>query len=82
MLFSWKFSTSDFFLLRGWCLEAQLSELLRERFGRRFWRERAAGELLKELWNTGATYSAEEIAAQLGLGALEIDRLIETCLAD
>ncbi len=68
--------------LRGWCLEAQLSELLRERFGRRFWRERAAGELLKELWNTGATYSAEEIASQLGLGALEIDRLIETCLAD
>ena len=67
--------------LRGWCLEAQLSELLRERFGRRFWRERAAGDLLKELWNTGATYSVEEIASQLGLGALDIDLLIETCLA-
>ncbi len=67
--------------LRGCCLEAQLSELLRERFGRRFWRERAAGDLLKELWNTGATYSAEEIASQLGLGALDIDQLIETCLA-
>ncbi|MEE8314018.1 MAG: hypothetical protein V3R91_06830 [Myxococcota bacterium] len=66
--------------LRGWCLEAQLSELLRERFGRRFWRERAAGALLKELWNTGATYSAEEIASELGLGTLAIDPLIETCL--
>ena len=66
--------------LRGWCLEAQLAEMLRGRFGRRFWRERAAGDLLKELWNTGATYSAEEIASQLGLGALDIDRLIETCL--
>ncbi len=65
--------------LRGWCLEAQLSEFLRERFGRRFWRERGAGDLLKELWNTGSTYSAEELASELGLGALDVDALIETC---
>lgn len=66
--------------LRAACLEVQLSDLLRERFGRRFWRERGAGELLKELWNTGATYSAEQIADELGLGALDVDRLIEGCL--
>jgi hypothetical protein len=63
-------------VLRGWCLEAQLAEELRMRFGHRFWRERACGELLKELWNTGGTYTAEELAHELGLGGLEVDLLI------
>lgn len=63
-------------VLRGWCLEAQLAEELRMRFGQRFWCERACGELLKELWNTGGTYTAEELARELGLGALEVDLLI------
>lgn len=62
--------------LRAWCLEVQIVEQLRERFGRRFWRERGCGELLKELWNTGSTYTADGIADQLGLGAIDPDPLI------
>ena len=63
--------------LRAWCLEAQLAEYLRTRFGRRFWRERRAGDLLKELWNTGATYTAEQLAGELGIGPISVDPLIE-----
>ena len=66
--------------LRAWCLEAKLSEHLRERFGRRFWRERGAGDLLKELWNTGATYTADGLADELGLGPIDTEALIEDLL--
>ena len=66
--------------LRAWCLEAKLSEHLRERFGRRFWRERRAGDLLKELWNTGATYTADGLADELGLGPIDTEALIEDLL--
>jgi hypothetical protein len=66
--------------LRAWCLEAKLTEYLRERFGRRFWKERRAGDLLKELWNTGATYTADGIAQELGLGPIDPECLIDDCL--
>ena len=64
--------------LRAWCFATQLAEFLRERHGRLFWRERRAAELLKELWNTGSTYTAEGIAAELGFGPLDAEHLIET----
>ena len=70
----WLYSVDS---LRAWCLESQLVEHLRTRFGRRFWRERRAGDLLKELWNTGATYTAEELAAALGIGPISVDLLLE-----
>jgi hypothetical protein len=66
--------------LRAHCLAAQLREYLRRRFGRRFWRERAAGELLKELWNTGSTYSADELAGELGIAPLDVTALLEELL--
>jgi hypothetical protein len=66
--------------LRGRALAAQLAEHLRQRFGRRFWRERAAGGLLKELWNTGSSYTAEGLAAELGLGELDVEIAIQDTL--
>jgi hypothetical protein len=66
--------------LRAWCLEARMAEHLRERFGRRFWRERRAGDLLKELWNTGGTYTADGLAEDLGIGPVGPDALIEDSL--
>jgi len=63
--------------LRALCLANQLAELLRRRCGRRFWRERAAGALLKEIWNTGSSYTAEDLASELGLGPLGVDGLID-----
>lgn len=62
--------------LRAWCAEALVAEELRTRFGRRFWRERRAGELLKELWNTGGTYALEELAAELGVPDLDVEPLL------
>lgn len=67
--------------LRAFCLEAQLSDYLLQRFGRKFWKERRAGDLLKELWNTGASYTAEQIAAELGLGGLGPELLTDALLA-
>jgi hypothetical protein len=63
--------------LRAACLEARISELLRLEFGERFWRERRAGDLLKELWNTGCTYTADELASELGVGPIDVAPLIE-----
>jgi hypothetical protein len=62
--------------MRARCLAAALAVHLRERFGSRFWKEPGAGSLLRELWNTGGTYSAEELSAALGLGELQIDLLL------
>lgn len=53
--------------LRATAVAAELVRHLRERFGRRFWATRAAGELLLELWNTGTRYSPEALARELGL---------------
>ena len=66
--------------LRGRCLAVQLAERLRARFGTRFWHERGASGLLKELWNTGGTYRAESLAADVELGPLDIAPLIEDAL--
>lgn len=66
--------------LRARCLAVQLAERLRARFGTRFWHERGASGLLKELWNTGGTYRAESLAADVELGPLDVAPLIEDAL--
>jgi len=57
--------------LRAARFAARLAEQLRERHGRSFWRARGCGELLKEIWHTGTTYSLEDLAGQLGLDSLD-----------
>jgi len=64
--------------LRGRSFASALAEHLRQRFGWRFWRERAAGELLKELWNTGSSYTVEELAEELDLGGLDLAGWIDS----
>src|SRR3990172_9364273 len=39
--------------LRAWMLQAQLREVLKTRFGRRWWRSEGSGAFLKELWKEG-----------------------------
>jgi hypothetical protein len=63
--------------LRGWMLEAMLEEYLRSRFGTAWFRNRAAAAFLKEIWETGLLYSADELCREIGIGALEPEILAE-----
>lgn len=63
--------------LRGRAFARQLQDFFKHEFGRDYWRERRCGDLLRELWQTGATYSAEQIAAELGFGPLGLDPLFD-----
>jgi hypothetical protein len=63
--------------LRAWALEVALRDYLKTRFGTRWWDSWKAGSLLKELWETGDRYTADEIANQIGVGPISFDPLIE-----
>ena len=63
--------------LRAAAFGGLAARMLRVRFGREYWKTRGAGALLLELWNTGTTYGLEELARELGLGALGADVLLE-----
>jgi hypothetical protein len=63
--------------LRAWANEVALREHLKTRFGRRWWAARKAGDLLKELWETGDSYTADEMASQIGIGPIRFEPLIE-----
>ncbi len=54
--------------LRAAAVAAELTRHLRDRFGRRWWTLRAAGDLLLELFSTGTSYAPEALARELGLG--------------
>jgi hypothetical protein len=75
------FDLDDFFYaasyLRAWAFEVSLREHLKTRFGRRWWSSSRAGDYLKQLWETGDTYSADEMAVQIGLGSISFDPLID-----
>jgi len=66
--------------LRAWALEAQLREHLKTRFGLRWWTSPKAGEMLIDLWNTGNRYSAEGLAALVGVGEISFDWLASELL--
>lgn len=63
--------------LRAWAFEVVLREHLKLKFGDRWWTSRRAGNYLREIWETGDRYTADEMAAQLGLGPIAFDPLIE-----
>ena len=63
--------------LRAWAFEVALREYLKERFGNSWWMSRRAGNFLKEIWETGDRYKSDELARQIGVGAIEFDLLID-----
>ena len=63
------FASADY--LRGWVLEAMLREYLRTRFGNSWLGSRAACRYLKEIWETGLLYRADELCREIGVGDLE-----------
>jgi len=63
--------------VRAWAFEIMLREHMKTRFGEQWWQSRRAGSFLRELWETGDRYDADEMAAQVGLGPMTFDLLIE-----
>ena len=63
--------------LRAWAFEVSLREHLKTRFGRRWWASQRAGDFLKEIWETGDRYTADEMAGQVGIGPIGFDPLID-----
>jgi hypothetical protein len=58
--------------LRAWIFEMQLREHLRREYGADWWRDRGAGEELRELWRTGRMYMPEEMSEMLFGGPLDL----------
>jgi len=63
--------------LRAWAFEFILREHLKSRFGQRWWASRKAGDFLKEIWETGDRYTADEMASQIGIGPISFEPLID-----
>ncbi len=68
--------------LRAWILQAMLRNRLRSRFGNAWYRDRAAGSFLKEIWETGMLYSADELSREMGLGPLDGEALQDEITED
>jgi hypothetical protein len=82
----WLFDVDPFFYaaryLRAWIFEAQLRDLLRDRFDEEWFRNDRTGPFLIALWRQGQRLTLEELAADLGLGAPSIDPLLAQIAAD
>ena len=63
-------SATDF--LRGWIFEAELREIIVNRFGERWYSRPGAGDFLKELWHYGQHFSVEELASRVRLVELNL----------
>lgn len=63
--------------LRAWAFEVSLRDYLKTRFSSRWWASRRAGSFLKEIWETGDMYTADEMASQIGIGPIRFDPLID-----
>ncbi|MEK6299314.1 MAG: hypothetical protein AABO41_01210 [Acidobacteriota bacterium] len=63
--------------LRAWALEVALRDLLKTRFGTRWWASRRAGDFLRQMWETGDRHTADEMASQIGIGPISFAPLID-----
>ncbi|HJQ71425.1 MAG TPA: hypothetical protein VKA70_20775 [Blastocatellia bacterium] len=63
--------------VRAWGFEVMLREYLKTRFGSAWWTSPRAGALLRELWETGDQYTADDIAELVGVGPISFDLLID-----
>ncbi len=63
--------------LRAWAFEVMLRDYLKTKFARNWWTSHRAGSFLKDIWDTGDRYNADEIASQIGIGPISFDMLID-----
>ena len=67
--------------LRAWAFETQLRDHLRTRFGMDWFRKRAAGDLIRELWGLGQSMRAEELLREATGAPLEFGVLADEARA-
>jgi len=63
--------------LRAWAFEVLLRDYVKTRFGSRWWGSPRAGAFLKGIWETGDRYTADEMAAQIGIGMIDFEPLAD-----
>ena len=63
--------------LRSWAFEAQFRTHMRERFGNDWFTKREAGSLVRELWETGMSMTADEILNEVAGQELEMDAVAQ-----
>jgi len=63
--------------LQAWLAEASLRLRLRTEFGEDWYRRRAAGDLLRQLWREGQKYSLQELLGQLNLPPLSYQPVLD-----
>jgi hypothetical protein len=68
------FYSADY--LRAWVRSAQLKQYLRREIGADWWRNRATGDLLRDLFREGTKPTSEEIAGRIGFDALDMGPLL------
>jgi hypothetical protein len=63
--------------LRSWAFEAQFRTHLRERFGNDWFTKREAGSLVRELWETGMSMTADEMLSEVTGQELAMDAVAQ-----
>ena len=69
------FESADY--VRGWILECMLREHLRSKYGSDWFMNRSAAGFLKEIWETGQLYRADELCREIGFRELDPQILAE-----
>ncbi|MFQ6059768.1 MAG: hypothetical protein ACE5KV_00525 [Thermoplasmata archaeon] len=68
--------------LRAWIFEAQLRELLKEKFGEKWFLNADSGAYLRNLWSVGQKYNIVELAQNEGFQGLDLEPLTEEIMSN
>ena len=61
--------------LRAWMLQAQMAEVLKTKFGKKWWANRESGGFLMEIWRDGQRHDGDSLSRHLGYQRLTTEPL-------
>ncbi len=61
--------------LRAWMLQAQISEVLKTKFGKRWWANQGSGRFLMDIWRDGQRHDGDSLSRHLGCQRLATEPL-------
>jgi len=68
--------------LRAWIFEAQLKDLMKEKYGEKWFLNPKSGKYLSNLWSVGQKYDVVELAQNEGFQGLDVEPLTEEIMAN